>query len=137
MNAILTVTITASPQQLKEEHHNLQNGYMIKSVPQGFMLVYSVTDQASFDYLPAMRDRILQAKATDHVPMVLVANKCESEDHLRVISALQGKALADAFGCPFYEASARNNFNIAEIFDDLTRQIVAPPSKRREACAVM
>ena len=34
-----------------------------------------------------------------------------------------GKALADHFGCPFYETSAKERWNVDEIFEDVVREI--------------
>lgn len=44
---------------------------------QGFVLVYSITSQATFNDLQELRDQILRVKDTADVPMVLVGNKCD------------------------------------------------------------
>ena len=43
----------------------------------GFVLVYSLAWRASFDMLPAVRDKILDALGVSTVPMVLVGNKLD------------------------------------------------------------
>eukprot|EP00026_Physarum_polycephalum_P018293 Phypoly_transcript_19828.p1 GENE.Phypoly_transcript_19828~~Phypoly_transcript_19828.p1 ORF type:complete len:175 (+),score=26.89 Phypoly_transcript_19828:93-617(+) len=74
---------------------------------QGFVLVYSIISQSTFNELPDLREQILRVKDSDHVSMVLVGNKCDLAEQ-RVISTTQGEELARKFGgCPFLEASAK------------------------------
>merc|ERR1712021_176316 len=47
---------------------------------QGFVLVYSITAQSTFNDLQDLREQILRVKDTDDVPMVLVGNKCDLEE---------------------------------------------------------
>ncbi|KAI9102858.1 small GTPase superfamily [Phlyctochytrium arcticum] len=90
---------------------------------QGFILVYSITSQATFSDLVELREQILRVKDTDKVPMVLVGNKCDLEDD-RVVSRDQGSSLASQWGgCTFLETSARKKINVDEVFFDLVRQI--------------
>jgi GTPase SAR1 family protein len=44
---------------------------------QGFVLVYSITSQATFNDLLELRDQISRVKDSPDVPMVLVGNKCD------------------------------------------------------------
>ena len=44
---------------------------------QGFVLVYSITSQATFNDLLELRDQISRVKDTVDVPMILVGNKCD------------------------------------------------------------
>lgn len=89
---------------------------------QGFVLVYSITAQATFNDLLELHDQIVRVKDTPEVPMILVGNKCDLEDE-RVVSKDQGQHLAKQFNCAFMEASAKNKVNVAEIFYNLVRQI--------------
>ncbi|CAF0709780.1 unnamed protein product [Brachionus calyciflorus] len=89
---------------------------------QGFVLVYSITSQATFNDLHELRDQILRIKDASDVPMVLVGNKCDLEDE-RVVSKDQGQTLSKHFACTFMEASAKLRVNVQEIFFDLVRQI--------------
>ncbi|KNC97789.1 hypothetical protein SpCBS45565_g01171 [Spizellomyces sp. 'palustris'] len=90
---------------------------------QGFILVYSITSQATFSDLVELREQILRVKDTEKVPMVLVGNKCDLEDD-RVVSRDQGSSLASQWGgCTFLETSARKKINVDEVFFDLVRQI--------------
>lgn len=89
---------------------------------QGFVLVYSITAQATFNDLMELHDQIVRVKDTADVPMVLVGNKCDLEEE-RVVSKDQGQQLAKNFNCHFMEASAKNKINVPEIFYNLVRQI--------------
>merc|ERR1712243_286981 len=78
---------------------------------QGFVLVYSITAQSTFNDLQDLREQILRVKDTDDVPLVLVGNN-------------QGMNLARQFNnCSFLESSAKAKINVNEIFYDLVRQI--------------
>ena len=89
---------------------------------QGFVLVYSITAQATFNDLMELHDQIIRVKDTPDVPMILVGNKCDLEDE-RVVSKDQGQHLARQFNCAFMEASAKVKINVPEIFYNLVRQI--------------
>ncbi|XP_050617310.1 ras-related protein Rap-1b-like [Macaca thibetana thibetana] len=60
---------------------------------QGFVLVYSITAQPTFNDLQDLREQILRVKDTDDVPMILVGNKDDLEDE-RVVGKEQGQSLA-------------------------------------------
>ncbi|KAK0168610.1 hypothetical protein PV327_002389 [Microctonus hyperodae] len=89
---------------------------------QGFVLVYSITAQSTFNDLQDLREQILRVKDTDDVPMVLVGNKCDLEDE-RVVIKDHGISLARQFNCAFMETSAKAKINVQDIFYDLVRQI--------------
>ncbi|CAI9719652.1 ras-related protein Rap1 [Octopus vulgaris] len=85
---------------------------------QGFLLVYSITAQSTFNDLQDLREQILRVKDTNDVPMLLVGNKCDLEDE-RVVGKDQGTNLARQFNCGFLETSAKSKINVNEIFYDL------------------
>lgn len=89
---------------------------------QGFVLVYSITAQSTFNDLVDLRDQILRVKDTDDVPIILVGNKCDLEDE-RVVGKDQGHNLARQFNRAFLETSAKAKINVNELFYDLIRQI--------------
>jgi len=107
---------------------------------QGFILVYSITSQATYNDLTELREQILRVKDTDKVPMVLVGNKCDLEDD-RVVKKDTGSALAAQWSCTFLETSARKKINVDEVFYDLVRQINRQmpdkPDKKKKKCILL
>jgi len=88
----------------------------------GFLCVYSITLQASFDEAASLHDHILRVKDSDSVPFVLVGNKCDLEED-REIPFDKGQNLAKDLKCPFLEASAKTRLNVVEAFETLVREI--------------
>ena len=81
---------------------------------QGFVLVYSITAQSTFNDLQDIREQILRVK-DKNVPLVLVGNKCDLEES-RVVAREHGMNLAKEFdNCLFLEASAKKKININEV----------------------
>ncbi|CAK5089249.1 unnamed protein product [Meloidogyne enterolobii] len=111
---------------------------------QGFVLVYSITAQSTFNDLMDLRDQILRVKDTNDVPMILVGNKCDLEDE-RVVGKEQGINLARQFNSAFTETSAKQKINVHEVFYDLVQQINRrypdsgrrPSSKKCWKCSVL
>ena len=116
--------------EFKEQFTAMRDLYMKSG--QGFVLVYSITAQATFNDLMELHDQIVRVKDTPDVPMILVGNKCDLEDE-RVVSKDQGQHLAKQFNCAFMEASAKNKINVAEIFYNLVRQINSKTPDRSNA----
>lgn len=99
---------------------------------QGFILVYSITAQSTFNDLQDLREQILRVKDTDDVPMVLVGNKCDLEDE-RVVGKELGKSLANQFNCSFMETSAKAKINVNDIFNDLVQQINKKSPEKKQS----
>lgn len=68
-------------------------------------------------------------KGKDEVPLILVGSKCDLESD-REVSKEEGKSLAEKFGCPFYETSAKTRVNVDEVFHELVR--IVQQSKRQD-----
>lgn len=111
---------------------------------QGFLLVFSITSTSSLKELEMLRDEIIRIKDDKKIPIVLVGNKCDLADQ-RQVDRARAFSIAQQWGCPYYEASARtrsksgpvscgapvttnapwpSTANIDEIFADLSRQII-------------
>lgn len=89
----------------------------------GFLLVYSVLDDQTFEELRSIREQILQAhpnkavccwpvdykNITDlvflQVPMKIIGNKVDLAQKKRAVSVVEGQALADEFKASFLEVS--------------------------------
>ncbi|UYV67483.1 RAB3B [Cordylochernes scorpioides] len=83
----------------------------------GFLLMYDVTNEESFS---SVQDWVTQIKtySWDNAQVILVGNKCDLEDE-RVVSTERGRQLADQLALEFFEASAKDNINVKEVFERL------------------
>ena len=86
----------------------------------GALLVYDITRKESFEKIPSWMDNLLST-ISDTIPTILVGNKCDL-DSLRVVTFEEGKLLAEKLSTeykkviPFFEASAKTNQNVEELF---------------------
>lgn len=87
----------------------------------GFLLVYDVTDEKSFQDAREWYQNI-QEHARQDVQVILVGNKKDLEEERRV-SPEQGQALASELGLPFVEVSAKTAEGVDEAFLTLARNI--------------
>jgi Ras-related protein Rab-8A len=90
---------------------------------QGILIVYDVTDRTSFQRVDAWLHDI-QQYAELHVDRVLVGSKCDMVEK-RVVLEEEGRALAQAHGLAFFEASAKSNIGVAAPFDYLCTAVLA------------
>jgi small GTP-binding protein len=89
----------------------------------GFVLVYSITNRASFDEIASLYATVRKWKISNQeVPMILVGNKSDLELD-RKVSFNEGQACAKQLGIAFFEASPKNFVNVNDIFYELVRQI--------------
>jgi GTPase SAR1 family protein len=61
---------------------------------------------------------------TEDIPHVLVGNKSDLV-HEREVATEEGQRLADEWGVPFLESSAKFNMNVEEVFKRLIAQTEA------------
>tara|TARA_B100000795_G_C22714370_1_gene404879 strand:+ start:181 stop:876 length:696 start_codon:yes stop_codon:yes gene_type:complete len=80
----------------------------------GYMFVYAITSKASFEKLKQVHENLLNLIGNDNVPMVLVAQKGDLNEH-REVSEEDGRALAMRWSCPFIQASAKLNRNVGKL----------------------
>uniref|UniRef100_A0A3B1JVV3 GTP-binding protein Rheb n=1 Tax=Astyanax mexicanus TaxID=7994 RepID=A0A3B1JVV3_ASTMX len=74
----------------------------------GYILVYSVTSNKSFEVVKVIHEKLLDMVGKVQVPIMLVGNK--KDLHMeRVISCEEGKALAESWNAAFMESSAKEN----------------------------
>ncbi|NXW84595.1 DIRA2 protein, partial [Alopecoenas beccarii] len=83
-----------------------------------FILVYSVTSRQSMEDLQPIFDQICHIKGDiQKIPIMLVGNK--SDETQRELDASEGQALASKWKCSFMETSAKMNYNVQELFQEL------------------
>lgn len=89
----------------------------------GILLVYDVTDEASFLNIRNWM-RHIEDHAADNVNKILLGNKCDLAEK-RVVEEKRGRELADEYGIEFLETSAKSNQNVEEAFYLIARQTKA------------
>lgn len=114
--ALLDVLDTAG----QEEYSAMREQYM--RTGEGFLLVYSITSQQSFEEIKTFQQQILRVKDKDYFPMIVVGNKCDLDGE-REVSTEAGRELARNFGCKFIETSAKSRINVENAFYDIVREI--------------
>jgi len=90
---------------------------------EGFIICYSITDRHSFNEAVEYRNLITKVRASEEVPIILVANKVDLEQTRRLVETIEGQALATKFGCSFYETSAAHRRHVDDVFHTLVREI--------------
>ena len=88
----------------------------------GIVLVYDVTDDASYDKIRDWMDQIIHNTQKDEIGLVLLGNKCDMEP--RNVTEAQGNKLAEELKISYFETSALNGQGINEAFEQLTRDIM-------------
>ena len=104
----------------QEEYEGIRDHY-IKS-GEGFLCVFSITDEFSFQKCQEFRDHILRVKNDDNVPIILVGNKCDL-DKRRQISAAQGQVYASSWKAQYFETSAKTRNNVDNVFFEVMKDI--------------
>ncbi|KAJ3450097.1 ras-like protein rasb [Anaeramoeba flamelloides] len=104
----------------QEEYSAMREQYMESG--DGFLIVYSMVDNASFEEIPELYQLVLRVKDAEKFPCVICSNKCDLESG-REVSANEGKNVAKSCGVPFFETSAKTMKNIENCFHDLVREI--------------
>ncbi|XP_068610452.1 ras-related protein Rab-26-like [Brachionichthys hirsutus] len=94
------------------------------------LLLYDVTNKASFDNIRAWLTEIHEYAQQDVVVMLL-GNKADST-HDRVVRREEGENLAKEFGVPFMETSARSGLNVELAFTAVAKELNYRTMKERE-----
>ena len=125
----------------------------------GFIVMYSLTNHQTFQDITTMRNVISRVKGGQPTPILLVANKLDLE-YQREVSTEEGTqdiktksllcyqifmtfilslpltflghALAEMWGCPFIEASAKSRINVNDVFAIIVREMNTSSVKRQK-----
>ena len=98
----------------------------------GVLLVYDICQKNSFLDVKSWIEQIIENADNDDIVMILCGNKCDNEKE-RKISKEEGENLAKNYGIPFFECSAKNNFNINEIFETMAQKIYTKVGNRQSS----
>jgi Ras-related protein Rab-1A len=82
------------------------------------MIVYDITDIASFDHIPQWLNEINQM-CSSALPKILVGNKSDMTNR-RAVSFENAKAFAEAHSMEYIETSAKNNSAVNDAFHRLS-----------------
>jgi len=86
------------------------------------VICYSVTTEASFAALPALRGIIFQTTGRYKLPIVLIG--CKSDcDSSRIVQKKDAAELAAKWRCPFFETSANLDINVRDAVAALVEEI--------------
>lgn len=102
----------------QEEFSAMREQYMRSG--EGFLLVFSVTDYASFEEIYKFHRQILRVKDRDEFPMLMVGNKSDLEAQ-RVVSIEKAQELSRQLKIPYLECSAKVRINVDQAFTELVR----------------
>eukprot|EP01125_Pyxidicula_operculata_P012590 TRINITY_DN413_c0_g1_i1.p1 TRINITY_DN413_c0_g1~~TRINITY_DN413_c0_g1_i1.p1 ORF type:complete len:155 (-),score=40.22 TRINITY_DN413_c0_g1_i1:51-515(-) len=122
--AILNIYDTAG----QEDFSAVRDQYI--RIGEGFICMYSITTEASFQEVSNLRDKLCNITEEDNHPVVLVGNKSDLEED-REVSTEDGQELANSFGWRFMEASAKTKTNVVEAFEEIVKSIRAHRSGQK------
>ncbi|KAM3864194.1 ras-related protein Rap-2a-like [Diretmus argenteus] len=100
-----------------------------------FALVYAVDDPESLEAVKSLRDEIMEVKDDKFTPIVVVGNKIDRQNERQVSSKDVLSTVELDWNNSFLEASAKDNKNVMEVFQELLQQANLPsrlsPALRR------
>ncbi|OHS96276.1 Ras-like protein rasD [Tritrichomonas foetus] len=97
-----------------------------------FVLVYAITDRASFESIKQIHDDILRVKDSEKVPCILCGNKSDLDDS-RQVSVEEVQELANSLNAVFLETSALNGNNVEEAMKKAVREYTKTLPQEKEA----
>ena len=93
----------------------------------GIILIYDVTSIQTYENVKNWITQIRE-EASKNVVIYIAGNKIDMEEE-RKVTTEEGQKLADEYGFPFIETSAKSGINIDETFSDLVEKIDSVYSK--------
>ncbi|CDW84202.1 rab small monomeric gtpase [Stylonychia lemnae] len=96
------------------------------------VLVYDISNQASFDHLMNQRQVFLiksDPREPQTLPFLVLGNKCDVPEEQKKVSSIDAKRFCQQNGnILFYETSAKDNVNVEKAFKELIIKVL----KRQE-----
>jgi len=104
----------------QEDYAAIRDNYFRSG--EGFLCVFSITEEDSFQSTQEFREQILRVKGDSNIPFMLVGNKSDLTNSRQVdITKARGKA--EEWQVPYVETSAKTRENVDKVFYDLMREI--------------
>ena len=102
----------------------------------GIVLVFSLDNEFSFRELHRIMDEVITTRDQQGIPIVVVGNKKDLDKRevgQEEIAELLRKYSSDKVPLRYVETSAKDNFNVEEVFNQLHRLMMpeAAPKKRK------
>ncbi|CAH1238773.1 ras-related protein Ral-A-like isoform X2 [Branchiostoma floridae] len=104
----------------QEDYAAIRDNYFRSG--EGFLCVFSITEQESFAATADFREQILRVKNDENIPFLLVGNKCDLFDK-RQVTIETATAKAGEWNVPYVETSAKTRQNVDKAYFDLMRMI--------------
>lgn len=104
----------------QEDYAAIRDNYFRSG--EGFLCVFSITEDESFQATQEFREQILRVKNDEAIPFLLVGNKGDLNEKRKVPLA-DAESLAQQWGVPYVETSAKTRENVDRVFFDLMREI--------------
>ncbi|XP_049778411.1 ras-related protein Ral-a isoform X2 [Schistocerca cancellata] len=104
----------------QEDYAAIRDNYFRSG--EGFLCVFSITEDDSFQATQEFREQILRVKNDENIPFLLVGNKSDL-DEKRKVSLADATTRAQQWGVPYVETSAKTRENVDKVFYDLMREI--------------
>jgi small GTP-binding protein len=123
---ILDILDTAGEQ----EYSSMRSQYYRDG--EGFMLIYSITERGGFEGdMQSIYKDIVRTKEGSPFSVLLFGNKSDLLDD-RQVSIQEAQELADSWGMPFMEGSAKTGSNVTAAFQSLARACLEKRPKQAE-----
>jgi small GTP-binding protein len=107
----------------QEEYKALRDEYM--RAGDGFLMVFDLSSEKSFNELETFRTQIQRSKDTDYPPIVVVGNKSDLPEDMKFSGASKrAKEQCEAWKVKYLETSAKTRSNIDESFNNLVIEIL-------------
>jgi len=111
----------------QEEYESMHRTWI--SQGDAFMIVYSVTEQVSFEEVEMIYEEICGIKDTHDIPVVLVGNKIDLTNLIKVKSN-HAHQLAKQWNAPHFQTSAKEDIEVDDAFHELVRELRRRQIKR-------
>jgi len=104
----------------QEDYAAIRDNYFRSG--EGFLCVFSITEEDSFQATQEFREQILRVKGDSNIPFILVGNKADLASSRQVQLATANNK-ATEWQVPYVETSAKTRENVDKVFYDLMREI--------------
>ncbi|XP_076460951.1 ras-related protein Ral-a-like isoform X1 [Babylonia areolata] len=104
----------------QEDYAAIRDNYF--RTGEGFLCVFSIKEQESFQATQEFREQILRVKSDENIPFLLVGNMIDLKEQ-RQVSKDEALKRAQEWRVPYVETSAKTCENVDKVFYDLLRQM--------------